>query len=93
MCFRTVFLTTEDPDERQLTVFPLSRTAPVNLFALIRLKDINYESSQLKAKSNKMAEKKEKFGYQGQCKRRKKSERVDDIVELKRIRFRVIDST
>ena len=63
------------------------------LFALITLEDVSYESSQLKPKSNKMAEKKEKFGYQGQCKRRKNSERVDDIVELKRSRFRVIDST
>ena len=38
----------------------------------LRLKDISYESSQLKPKSNTMAEKKEKFSYQGQCKRRKK---------------------
>ena len=38
----------------------------------LRLKDISYESSQLKPKSNTMAEKKEKFSYQGRCKRRKK---------------------
>jgi len=71
------------------------------LFALaITLKDMSYESSQLKLKSNKMAEKKEKFGYQGQCKRRKKIRMgtckrglVDDFVELKRFRIRVIDST
>ena len=33
---------------------------------------MSYESSELKPESNKMTEKKEKFGYQGQYKRRKK---------------------
>ena len=51
---------------------PATRESYYCLFALITLKDVSYESSQLKPKSNKMAGKKEKFGYQGQCKRRKK---------------------
>ena len=100
-----IFLTTEDPkdpDERHVTVFP-SRTAPESqllLVCAISLKDMSYESSQLKPEINKMTEKKEKSGYQGQYKRRKKFRMgtrkrglVDDIVELKRFRIRVIDST
>ena len=55
------------------------------LFALITLKDVSYESSQLKPKSNKMAEKKEKFGYQGQCKRRKKFRKGRWYREVKEI--------
>ena len=72
-----IFLTTEDPkdpDERHVTVFP-SRTAPEGQLLLvcpITLKDMSYESSQLKPEINKMTEKKEKSGYQGQYKRRKK---------------------
>ena len=61
---------------------------------------MSYESSELKPESNKMTEKKEKFGYQGQYKRRKKFRMgtwtrglVDGIVELKRFRIRVVDST
>ena len=38
---------------------------------------MSYESSQLKPKSNKIAEKKEKFGYQGHASGEKKSEWVD----------------
>ena len=72
-----IFLTTEDPkdpDERHSMVFP-SRTAPESqllLVCAITLKDMSYESSQLKPEINKMTEKKEKSGYQGQYKRRKK---------------------
>ena len=64
-----IFLTTEDPkdpDERHVTVFP-SRTAPESqllLVCAITLKDMSYESSQLKPEINKMTEKKEKSGYQ-----------------------------
>ena len=61
---------------------------------------MSYESSQLKPEINKMTEKKEKSGYQGQYERRKKFRMgtwkrglVDDIVELKRFRIRVNDST
>ena len=64
----------QDPDERHSTVFP-SRTAPESqllLVCAITLKDMSYESSQLKPEINKMTEKKEKSGYQGQYKRRKK---------------------
>ena len=79
------------------------RTAPESqllLVCAITLKDMSYESSQLKPEINKMTEKKEKSGYQGQYKRRKKFRMgtwkrglVDDMVELKRFRIRVIDST
>ena len=47
------------------------------LFALITLKDMSYESSKLKPKRNKIAEKKEKFGYQGHASREKNSEWLD----------------
>ena len=47
------------------------------LFALITLKDMSYESSQLKPKSNKIAEKKEKVSYQGHARGEKNSEWVD----------------
>ena len=43
---------------------------------------MSYESSQLKPKSNKIAEKKEKFGYQGHASGEKKSELVDAREDL-----------
>ena len=75
---------------------PHQRSTPgINhcLPALITLKDMSYESSQLKPKSNKMAEKRKISVIKDITSGEKNSERVDDIVELKRFRIRVIDST
>ena len=96
LCFRAIFSTTEDPDERQSTVFPLSRTAPESTTACLRSSGLKISVMNLlnwNQKVTKWLRKRKSSVIKDSASGEENSERVDDIMELKRFRIRVIDST